>query len=665
MAKVLIADERAADRQLLRGLLERMGHAVVETCSADDAFAEAQINKPDLMFSDIPLPGADGFELCRWFQQDPDLRHVPFFFISEAYTAPAYAQFAEDIGAARILPKPVDPQELRHAVRDSLSNGLNAGATQKLDRMDLGAFHRRRADAASSQLEVTLAELTQSTQRYKLLSKINQAIVHSASREPLFQTICRAMVEDGGVQFAAIVLLDRENRHPKLAAWYGEAAGSTTDLCAALDAFDVDERGITREALRTGAPVISDDILNESARMPWHAAARCAGVGSMAVFPLSESGAIVGALEFYACNAGFFNAMMLPTLQEIAADVSFALDNYARVAERDQAIQAVQEAESTYRALIEQSLVGIYQMSDGKVLYQNPRADEIFGYGPGELVGHSIKALVMDDDWPLCEREIARVMSGEIPTVNMDFRARHKDGRKILINAQGALTHRRGQPILAGVLQDVTQLRHSEKEILGHVQKLETAFMRTVEVATALSELRDPYTAGHERRVAEVAVAIGAELGFDERRQQGLRVAGLLHDIGKITIPAEILSKPGRLSAVEYSLVKGHPQASYDVLKNVEFPWPVAQVALQHHERIDGSGYPQGLKGEAIVFEARVMAVADVIEAMASHRPYRAGLGIETALLEIERGRGSAYDSVVVDACLRLFREKGYRLPTD
>ena len=178
-----------------------------------------------------------------------------------------------------------------------------------------------------------------------------------------------------------------------------------------------------------------------------------------------------------------------------------------------------------------------------------------------------------------------------------------------------------------------------------------------------LSELRDPYTAGHERRVAQIAAALGAELGFDENRQEGLRAAGHLHDVGKITIPAEILSKPGKLSSIEYQLVQGHSQASYEVLKTVAFPWPVAQVALQHHERIDGSGYPQGLKGESILLEARIMAVADIVEAMSSHRPYRAALGIETALTEIERGCGTSYDPAVVDACLRMFREKGYRLP--
>ena len=203
--------------------------------------------------------------------------------------------------------------------------------------------------------------------------------------------------------------------------------------------------------------------------------------------------------------------------------------------------------------------------------------------------------------------------------------------------------------------------RAEELAIANHGWK--NALMHTVDVIVNLGEMRDPYTAGHEKRVAEIAVAISAELGFDGNRQQGMHIVGCLHDIGKINIPAEILSKPGKLTDIEYSLVKGHAQAGYDVLAHIDFPWPMAEVVLQHHERLDGTGYPRGLKGEEIIIEARILAVADVVEAMASHRPYRAGLGIDKALDEIIRGSGIAYDVTVVDACHKLFNEKGYQLP--
>ena len=207
------------------------------------------------------------------------------------------------------------------------------------------------------------------------------------------------------------------------------------------------------------------------------------------------------------------------------------------------------------------------------------------------------------------------------------------------------------------------ELLAANQDIERYVTELEAAFMSTVQVINTLIDMRDPYTAGHERKVAELAAAIGAELGFSVRQQDGLRAAGYLHDIGKITIPAEILVKPGKLSAIEYQLIQEHAQAGYRVLKDVKFPWPIADVVLQHHERMDGSGYPQGLKGEAIVLKARILAVADVVEAMSSHRPYRPARGIDTSLAEIKRGRGTLFDADVVDACLRLFLEKGFVIP--
>jgi HD-GYP domain-containing protein (c-di-GMP phosphodiesterase class II) len=244
-----------------------------------------------------------------------------------------------------------------------------------------------------------------------------------------------------------------------------------------------------------------------------------------------------------------------------------------------------------------------------------------------------------------------------------ETRHRRKDGSVLDVAISGQALELDGSTVLYNSARDISAKKRAEEDIRRYLEQLKIAFMSTVEVATILSEMRDPYTAGHERRVAEIAVAIGAELGFDAHRQEGLRVSGHLHDIGKITIPSEILSKPGKLSKTEFMLIREHAQASFDVLKNVEFPWPVAEVALQHHERMDGSGYPQGLKGEAILLEARIMAVADVLEAMSSHRPYRPALGIDQALAEIERGRGSAYDPTVADACLKLFREESHTMP--
>jgi putative nucleotidyltransferase with HDIG domain len=195
-----------------------------------------------------------------------------------------------------------------------------------------------------------------------------------------------------------------------------------------------------------------------------------------------------------------------------------------------------------------------------------------------------------------------------------------------------------------------------------YVEELHAALNQTVTVIRAMGEMRDPYTAEHERRVGDLAAAIGTELGLDERRQEGLRIAGYLHDIGKIAIPMDILSKPGRLSAAEFELIKEHAAKGHEILSKADFPWPVALVAMQHHERMDGSGYPQGIKGEQISLKARIVAIADVVESMSAHRPYRAAHGIKKALAEIERGKGSAFDADAVDACLRVVRRKGYKV---
>ena len=187
-------------------------------------------------------------------------------------------------------------------------------------------------------------------------------------------------------------------------------------------------------------------------------------------------------------------------------------------------------------------------------------------------------------------------------------------------------------------------------------------FNGTVEAIAALYEKRDPYTAGHQRRVAQLACAIARKMGLSEDQIYGIHITGVVHDIGKIAVPGDILSKTGKLSSEEFNIVKTHPQVAYEVLQNLEFPWPVAETILQHHERLDGSGYPNGISGEAIILEARILCVADVVESMLSHRPYRPALGKKKALDEILNNKGILYDPAVADACSRLSSNGGFNL---
>ena len=213
-----------------------------------------------------------------------------------------------------------------------------------------------------------------------------------------------------------------------------------------------------------------------------------------------------------------------------------------------------------------------------------------------------------------------------------------------------------------GANQDITKRKQAEEKLESTLGNLRKAVGGTIQAIVQVVEMRDPYTAGHQRRVADLARSIATEMGLPSDTIEGIRMAAVIHDIGKVAVPAEILSKPGRLTQNEFELIKDHPLTGYDILKHVEFPWPIAEIIYQHHERLDGSGYPRGLKGDDVLLEARIIALADVVEAMASHRPFRPARGIDAAMDEIEEHRGTLYDPEVVDTCVKLFREKRYSL---
>jgi HD-GYP domain-containing protein (c-di-GMP phosphodiesterase class II) len=210
------------------------------------------------------------------------------------------------------------------------------------------------------------------------------------------------------------------------------------------------------------------------------------------------------------------------------------------------------------------------------------------------------------------------------------------------------------------VTSDITERRQAQEKLKETLGKLQLSLRGIIQVTSRIVETRDSYTAGHQRRVTALSRAIALEMGLTEDRVEGLCLAGDIHDLGKISVPAEILSKPTRLTEFEFRLIQNHPRVAYDILKEINFPWPIAEIILQHHERMDGSGYPQGLRGTDILPEARILAVADVVEAIASHRPYRPALGVEAGLEELEQKKGILYDPHVVKACLTLFREKGF-----
>lgn len=327
--------------------------------------------------------------------------------------------------------------------------------------------------------------------------------------------------------------------------------------------------------------------------------------------------------------------------------------------ERRRTEAALRDSEQELRVALAAARMGTFDwdLVANRVVWSRG-SETLFGFRGGAFGGthEAFERCVHPQDLSGLRRAVARCIATRAPFA-AEFRVVWPDGSEHWVAGQGDFTFDdSGQAVrLRGIGLDVTARKQSEEQLRQSMEN-------TVAALAATCETRDPYTAGHQRRVADLAVAIARELGLDEMRVHSIYLASILHDIGKIKIPVEILTSPRALSPVEIQLVQTHVEAGYQILKGIEFPWPIAEFVRQHHERLDGSGYPQGLKGPDIPVEARIIAVADTVEAMAGNRPYRFGRGVETTLEELESNRDILYDSNVVDACLTLFRSKRFVL---
>lgn len=371
------------------------------------------------------------------------------------------------------------------------------------------------------------------------------------------------------------------------------------------------------------------------------------------------------------------------------------------ISRQKEAQEKHQSSEERYRELVEKARIAILTDDpDGNITYFNDRFAELFGYSREEMEGQTVQALVHPDSREQVMEIHASRAQGRAAPSRYEFKAVRKDGSPFYLEVdvveikQGDrivgshsyiwdITERKkaelhlkesygtreetgeGQSVWLSTANDllkqqIERRKQAEDELKKSYGQLREVLTETVLAMGNIVEARDPYTAGHQQRVTTLACAIAEQLGLTEEQIAGIGIAGLLHDIGKITVPAEILNKPGRLDEMEFKLIKAHPEVGFDILKDIDFPWPIAQIVLQHHERMDGSGYPDGLTGEQILLESRILAIADVVESMSSHRPYRPALGIDAALKEVLDKKGELYDPLGVDMCFRLFAELSF-----
>ena len=499
-------------------------------------------------------------------------------------------------------------------------------------------------------------EMQRLNRALRTLSLCNTTLVHAEDEHELMDDISHILIDNGGYGYVWVGYTYENTIQP--VAYAGDGGKLQQVLTNMNDAGGVDELAL--HALRQVRAVVLRDLSVCKERSDeWCEVAQASGFAGAIALPLVSQGEVFGVISIFSVESNSFDDAELELLQEMAGDLSFGIRTLRGNTLRKQAERALQKTEERYEELYENAPNAYLSVSgsDGSIMQFNQALCEILGYTRESLEGMMISELYADTEYGLAR---AKRIFSDGAVRDEELQMRHADGHPVWVSVSIDTVYDDHENLLESrsMVIDISARKLAEEERSHFAEQLQRSLLQAIRAIALTIEMRDPYTAGHQERVADLAEKIGRVLGLTEDNLEGIKLCALIHDIGKISIPAEILSRPGKLGSEMFSIIKTHPRSGYEIICGIDFPWPLADVVLQHHERMDGSGYPDGLKGEEILFEARILAVADVVEAMASHRPYRAGLGIRTALEEIERGKGLEYDPDVVDACLKVFSDE-------
>jgi len=542
------------------------------------------------------------------------------------------------------------------------------------------------------------------------IKTINQLLLKANNEKHLYQKICDIVAKVEFVKFVWIGLTEEGNFDVKPVAYTGPEKDYLSKIKVTWNDSPYGS-GPTGTAIKTGKPFVMRDIENDPRYAPWRKAASEHGFRSSIALSLVYRGKTIGALNVYSRKKDAFEGEEIEFLKEVAIDIAVGVKSIRfeeRLKESNQKLEKLYSLQSVIRE-INQLLL---RTTDEKHLYQqicNIIAkielvkfvwvglvnEKNFDIKPVAFAGEKENFLLkVDIKWDdskagQCPAGVAikTAQPHIINNVKSDLRYLPCRGDALkrgynsiitlplihggkVIGAMGAYSDKENafsdkdveffKEVANDIAVGVKSIR-LEVDLQKRNRQLQKSMESIIFIMGKIGESKDPYTAGHQKRVTQLATAIAKKMRLSEEKIEAIRFASLIHDIGKVGIPSEILSKPTKLNENEFALIKNHPSICYNIIKDVHLPWEVADIVWQHHERLDGSGYPRGLKGNEILLEARILGVADVVEAMSSHRPYRPALGIDKALEEISMNKGKLYDPDVVDACVKLFKEDGFK----
>jgi len=624
--KILIVDDIEENLYLLEALLKGSGYEVISSKDGIEALDKLKEEPIDLIISDILMPRMDGFQLCRECKKDNSLKKIPFMFYTATYTDKKDEEFALGLGAEKFILKPQEPEALLKILNEVIEEHkkemhIAPKELIKEEEIYLTEHNKRlvqKLEKKVLELEKTNKNLQEKEEKIYNLNQFQENIIHNAN-----------------------IWIDVLDEKANVVVW-NEAA----EKISGYSATEVIGHNKIREWL------YPDEKYREKIT-----AKACA---------IIEKGEVVENFETRIhCKddkekiISWYSRNLTNSKGKTIGSVALGRDNTAY----KQAIEALKESEEKYRTVFQNTGTATMIIEEDSTSSMiNTQCENLIGYSKEEMENKMkwTDFVIPEDLERMKKYHIARRETGEPPPTEYEFRLIDRKGKVKDIFLKIGMIPNTTESVAS--LTDITKRKQSEMQLQESYQKLEIAMKATIETMSKIVEAKDPYTAGHQQRVSQLATFIAKELTLSHDKIEGIRIASLIHDIGKISLPTEILSKPSKLSELEFSLIKEHAQIGYDILQSIDFSYPIAEIVLQHHEKINGSGYPRELKGDEILLEAKIICVADVVEAMSSHRPYRPALGIDEALEEISQNKGILYDSEVVDVCIKLFKEKGFKL---